>query len=188
MISLRHLQPDDADRLFVWRNSPAVAPYMYTDRPITPDEHARWFAAAPTDPRRRYWIIELDESPVGLVNLYDIDSDHRRCAWAYYLAEPATRGRGVGAAVELAMLDHVFGPLGLNKLWCEVLEQNTSVWRLHESFGFTVEAHLREHIRKDDRHLDVLGLGLLAADWERVRETPLARLSSKNLIPPDVPG
>lgn len=188
MIGLRDLRPGDADRLFAWRNSPAVAPYMYTDRPIAPDEHARWFASAPADPRRRYWIAELDGAPVGLVNLYDIERDHCRCAWAYYLAEPATRGRGVGAAIEFAVLDHVFGPMGLNKLWCEVLEENRSVWRLHESFGFTVEARLREHIRKGDRYLNVLGLGLLASDWARTRPTPLERLSSKGLIPPAVPG
>lgn len=187
MIGLRDLEAGDGERLFAWRNSPAVRPYMYTDRPIEPDEHARWFAAAPSDPRRRYWIITLDEAPVGLVNLAEIDLQHRRCAWAYYLAEPATRGRGVGAAVEFAMLDHVFGPLGLNKLWCEVLEENRAVWRLHESFGFTIEARLREHIRRQERYVDVLGMGLLAADWARVRPTPLERLSSKGLTPPAVP-
>ena len=44
---------------------------------------------------RRYWIIEVNDEPVGLINLADIDETHRRCAWAYYLASPSVRGLGV---------------------------------------------------------------------------------------------
>ena len=47
---------------------------MYTDHRITDAEHARWFAGAMSDETKRYWIIELDGEPVGLANLYDIQT------------------------------------------------------------------------------------------------------------------
>jgi UDP-4-amino-4,6-dideoxy-N-acetyl-beta-L-altrosamine N-acetyltransferase len=178
-VRLRPLKPDDSPRVHGWRNSPGVAAHMYTDHEIAPDEHARWFAAALTAADRVYWIIEDNGAPVGLVNLTGIDPVRRRCEWAYYLGEASVRGRGVGAAVEFIVLDHVFGPMGLHKLWCEVLIENEPVWRLHESFGFLREARYRDHVWKQGRFQDVVGLGLLANDWAAARGGCAERLAAK---------
>ena len=168
-VGLRPLRDDDKDRLLAWRNSPEVAAYMYTDHQISPEEHARWFAGAADDARRAYWVIEMDGAPVGLANLYDIDRSNRRCAWAYYLAEPSVRGRGVGGYVEYLVIERVFGEFGLQKLWCEVLDSNRGVWRMHQKFGFKEEARFRRHVLKNGAMEDVLGLGLLAEDWAEAR-------------------
>lgn len=178
-VALRALQPEDSDRLLAWRNSPAVAPYMYSEHEITPQEHARWFAGIRGDARRAYWMIEMNAEPVGLANLYDIDRANGRCAWAYYLAEPQVRGKGVGSMVEYLMIERVFGELGLGKLWCEVLASNEAVWKLHQSFGFEIEARLRRHVMKAGEPQEVIGLGLLKEDWEKVRPAQRERLISK---------
>jgi UDP-4-amino-4,6-dideoxy-N-acetyl-beta-L-altrosamine N-acetyltransferase len=157
---------------------------MYSDHPITPSEHAQWFAKAMSDPGSRYWIIELDGAPVGLASLVGILPEHGRAAWAYYLAEPSVRGKGVGAFVEFLVIEHAFAELGLEKLWCEVLIDNEPVWRLHESFGFRREALLRHHVRKQGRPVDVVGLGLLASDWAEVRPASVERLRAKGF---DIP-
>jgi UDP-4-amino-4,6-dideoxy-N-acetyl-beta-L-altrosamine N-acetyltransferase len=162
--------------VLAWRNGPDVARWMYSDHQIGEAEHARWLDAALDKPDRLYWIIELDGAPVGLANLARIDPDASRCEWAFYLADPAVRGRGVGAAVEYLVLRHVFETLQLNKLWCEVLADNAGVVRLHERFGFTREAHFRDHVRKGERFCDVVGLGLLAREWPGVRAAAEARL------------
>jgi UDP-4-amino-4,6-dideoxy-N-acetyl-beta-L-altrosamine N-acetyltransferase len=182
-VALRPITPGDSARLLAWRNSPAVSAYMYTDHLISPEEHARWLTAGLAACDRRYWMIEDDGAPVGLANVINIDPVRRRCEWAYYLGEASVRGRGVGAAVELLVLDHVFGPLGLNKLWCEVLLENEPVWRLHESFGFVREAHYRDHVWKEGRFQDVVGLGLLAADWAKARQACAERLLQKGYGP-----
>lgn len=178
-VQLRDVTPADRDWLRVWRNQPDVAKWMYTDAQISEADHARWFAAAMSDPARRYWIIELDDEPVGLANLADISPTNRRCAWAYYLASPSVRGKGVGAYVEYWIIEHVFSALGFSKLWCEVLVENEAVWKLHESFGFRREALLRQHIWKNGAPRDVVGLGLLADDWAAVREASRERLRAK---------
>ena len=182
-VHLRPVETGDSDRLLDWRNREQVAAYMYTDHQISPEEHARWFAAATAAPDRRYWIIELDRQPVGLANLAGIDPARRRCEWAYYLAETSVRGRGVGAAVEFVMIDHVFGTLGLHKLWCEVLIENEAVWKLHLSFGFVREALYRDHVWKVGRFQDVVGLGLLAPDWAKARAGCAERLAQKGYNP-----
>jgi UDP-4-amino-4,6-dideoxy-N-acetyl-beta-L-altrosamine N-acetyltransferase len=182
---LRPIEAGDKDRILAWRNSPDVRPYMYTDHVISPEEHARWFAGIEGDVTRAYWIIMLNGAPVGLANLYDIDRRNQRCAWAYYLADPATRGLGLGSYVEYWVLQYVLEGMKLAKLWCEVLASNEPVWRLHETFGFTIEARFRGHIVKGGEREDVLGLGILAADWAARRPAMAERLRAKGYEPPE---
>jgi UDP-4-amino-4,6-dideoxy-N-acetyl-beta-L-altrosamine N-acetyltransferase len=135
---------------------------------------------------RAFWIIELGDTDVGLANLAAISWTHRRCEWAYYLADPSTRGRGVGQAVEFAMLRHVFEDLKLNKLWCEVLIEHEAVWKLHERFGFVREAHYRDHVFRNGAAKDVVGLGLLARDWPKARDEALLRFAEKGQSPAEL--
>jgi UDP-4-amino-4,6-dideoxy-N-acetyl-beta-L-altrosamine N-acetyltransferase len=183
-VDLRPVAAHDRDCILAWRNSPDVRAYMYTDHLISPDEHARWFAGLAGDETRTYWIIEMDQAPVGLANLADIDRRNQRCAWAYYLADPAVRGLGVGSYVEYLVLEYVFEGLKLAKLWCEVLASNEAVWKLHESFGFSVEARFRGHVVKDGERVDVLGLGMLAPDWRTRRPAMAERLRLRGYEPP----
>ncbi|WP_332764100.1 UDP-4-amino-4,6-dideoxy-N-acetyl-beta-L-altrosamine N-acetyltransferase [Phenylobacterium sp.] len=178
-VKMRPPGPADSDRLLAWRNLPEIRRWMYTDHVISQEEHDRWYAAALADPSRRYWIIELDGLPVGLANLADYAPAHRRTAWAYYLADPSVRGKGVGAYVEYFIIEHVFGELALNKLCCEVLIDNEAVWKMHEAFGFAREALFREHVWKDGKATDVVALGLLASDWAKIREASRARLAER---------
>jgi UDP-4-amino-4,6-dideoxy-N-acetyl-beta-L-altrosamine N-acetyltransferase len=178
-VQLRSLKDEDSAQVLRWRNSPEVAPHMYSDHVISEAEHDRWFSGARSADDRAYWIILYDDAPVGLANIVRIDQAARRCEWAYYLGAADTRGKGIGAAVEYIVLDHVFGARGLNKLWCEVFVDNEAVWKLHESFGFRREAHFRQHIHKRGRYLDVYGLGLLAGEWDLVRPSVQARLEAR---------
>ena len=73
-----------------------------------------------------------------------------------------------------------------NKLWCEVLVENTAVIALHESFGFRREALFRAHVRKAGAWRDVVGLGLLAQDWAHVAPACADRLRAKGFDPDDL--
>jgi UDP-4-amino-4,6-dideoxy-N-acetyl-beta-L-altrosamine N-acetyltransferase len=182
-VSLRPLREADSGQVLAWRNSPEVAAFMYTDHVIRPEEHARWLAATLAADDRRYWIIELDGAGVGVAHVVKIDRVNRRCEWGFYLADPATRGRGVGACVQFAVIEHVFGALGLNKLWCEALAENGRALSLYERFGFRREALFREHVVKGGRFLDVVGLGLLAAEWVKLSAASAEQLRAKGLTP-----
>ena len=186
-LRLRRLAPDDSARVLAWRNSPDVAAYMYSDHQISQAEHDRWFEGALTASDRHYWIIEADDTPVGLANLARIDPAAQRCEWAYYLGEPSTRGQGLGSRIEYIVLRHVFETLGFNKLWCEVLLDNKAVWKLHESFGFVREALYRQHVFKGGRFQDVVGLGMLRSDWRSARPAIEARLRAKGHDPDALP-
>jgi len=182
-VSFRPVTQADAERLYGWRNHEEVRRYMYHDQPFSREDHARWMDSLGHMPSRRDRMVLYNGEPVGLASFYDLRARPHplahSAAWAYYLAGPDVRGRGVGACVEYLMIEEAFGPLGLEKLWCEVLVSNEAVWKLHQAFGFVTEAHLRQHVIRSDGPQDVYGLGLLRTDWLARREDSRLRLEHK---------
>ena len=165
--ALRDVVPSDSEMLLAWRNLPEVSKYMYTDHEITRAEHDEWFARVLNDLTKRFWILMVDGADVGLVNVTDIDLHNSRCTWAFYIAETAQRGRGVGAFAEFEVLRYVFEELRLNRLWCEVLDFNTSAQKMHRRFGFVHEGTRRQHIMKDGEYHDVEVFSILKEEWDK---------------------
>lgn len=155
---------------------------MYENHHISNEEHGKWFDGVMIDSAKKYWIIEVNDIAYGLVNLYGIDYNNKKCNWAYYIGEKDARGKGIGTGVEFAILNYVFNNMKLNKLCCEVLLLNEQVWRLHEHFGFTREALYRQHIRRDGTFMDVVGLAMLEQDFRKIeaelREKAEAKVSA----------
>lgn len=168
---LRPLGPEHLELVRTWRNSPAVAQYMYTSEPISTEQQQAWHARMSQDSSVQYWLIYYQDRPVGVANLYAISARNRSCYWAFYLGEENLQGSGLGAKVELAVLEYVFEELKLNKLSCEVFTTNEKVVAMHEKFGFRREAYFRQHIYKDKAFLDVVGLAMLRREWQQVRDT-----------------
>jgi UDP-4-amino-4,6-dideoxy-N-acetyl-beta-L-altrosamine N-acetyltransferase len=167
---LRPLTLDHLELVRTWRNSPAVAQYMYTADPISAEQQQAWYERISQDPTVHYWLIYYQERPVGVANLYAISQRNRSCYWAFYLGDSALHGSGIGAKVELAVLTYVFEELKLNKLACEVFVTNEKVIAMHEKFGFRREAYFRQHIYKDKAFIDVVGLAMLRREWQQVRD------------------
>ena len=163
---LRKVESKDKDSVLEWRNSEAVRPYMYNDSVITKEDHDRWFFSMLQDDSKSYWIIELENNPVGVVNLTNISQTNKSCDWAFYIFDPSVRGKGVGSYVEKSILHHVFEELKLNKLNCEVLETNEKVVEMHKKFGFKQEGFFRDLIKRGDKFVGVYRLSMLLEDYE----------------------
>ena len=181
-VVLRDIRPEDKFLIRAWRNSRAVAGYMFTDHLITLEEHERWFKEILGDPRRRYWIISHNQKDVGLANLYGIDATNKRAYWGSYLANEGSRGKGVGAVAGYLVLRYVFDELHFNRLCCEVLVANSAAMNLYKSFGFVQEAYFRQHIIKNGQFVDVVSLALLREDWVQRKLEIEQRLKEKGLI------
>lgn len=167
-VRLRDVGRRDKERLLAWRNQPNVARWMYTDHVIGAEEHARWFAHAMAAPDRRYWIIEAEDRPVGLINLYDIGRGS--AGYAYYLADETQRGGGVATIAGVAVLDHAFQALGLSRVWAEAFVENAASRGYLAALGFEEAEMLRAHAAKPGFSGDVVRLSLDADAWPAARE------------------
>lgn len=182
MIELTEFTEDDRWRVLEWRNDPGVAPYMYTTEPIPREVHDAWFTRQLEGGDRQGWVVNMDGAGVGAAFISGVDLENRRATWAFYLADPSTRGRGVGSAVEYLVLEEVFSKRGLHKLCCEVLSFNSAVVAMHQKFGFVEEGVLREHYLRDGEWADVHVLAMFDRQWAERREEFGARLRSRQMI------
>jgi UDP-4-amino-4,6-dideoxy-N-acetyl-beta-L-altrosamine N-acetyltransferase len=146
------------------RNEENIRRWMYSDYVIEPSEHRAWIDRLQTDDRQIVFVV-LEEGihPIGVVSVNAIDRNHRKTDWAFYLTETA-RG-GLGSALEYEFINFVFGPLKMEKLNCEVIENNDAVVNLHKKFLFKEEGFRRQNILKHDRRTGVHFLGLTKEDW-----------------------
>ncbi|WP_148229296.1 UDP-4-amino-4,6-dideoxy-N-acetyl-beta-L-altrosamine N-acetyltransferase [Oceanithermus profundus] len=181
-VRLRPVQQQDSELLRAWRNQPEVSKYMYSDHYISKQEHDAWFQRAISDPSRRMWIILFSEVPVGLASMYGISEAHRHAEWAFYLADPGVRGKGVGGFVEYYILKHAFEELNLHKLSCEVLSTNQPVINMHIKYGFKIEGVFREHIRKGDNYIDVVRLAILEQEWREIEREIQEKLRKRGML------
>jgi UDP-4-amino-4,6-dideoxy-N-acetyl-beta-L-altrosamine N-acetyltransferase len=177
--TLRPLTKDDGPQILAWRNDPAISSYMYTDHTITEDEHAGWLERMLTLDDRRGFVIELDAKPVGAAYITDIDPLHKHAVWAFYLADPSVRGRGVGSVVEAEILRIAFEELELHKLSCEVLDFNMAVVKMHRKFGFVDEGLFKAHKWKNDEWHDVYRLAFFADTWRDTKDEIQAKVAPR---------
>lgn len=178
-IKLRELKAEDIEMVRNWRNSKEVSQYMYTENQITSEQQKKWFEKISKDANAKYWIIEYEDKPLGLVSITEISKVFDSCFWAFYLGDSSVRGAGIGSKIEYNILKYVFEELGLNKLRCEVLTTNPSVIAMHEKFGFRREAYYREHVMKDGQYFDVVGLAMLKREWNMVKDYHYNRIYCK---------
>ena len=165
-LKFRQIAESDLQMILDWRSSPAVSEFMYTDIEPSLETQKQWFHSIRSDSARRDWIIRVDGEDVGLLSIMKIDRTNQRCEWAYYLASPDVRGKGVGKSVETNVLRYVFEELDLNKLCCEVFVSNDLVIQIHEKYGSVVEGTRRQHIFKNDEFHDIVEMGILKSEWE----------------------
>ena len=159
--AVRRMTADDLERVLRWRNHPDVRAAMFTQHEISPDEHARWFAAADADPSRLLLIYERDGESLGFASLA-CHGETGVADWGFYLAPEAPRGSGMGLGA--AVLDHAFGVLRLDEVRGEALDGNAASIRLHEKLGFrrTGERRQPQHGGGDRA---VICFGLLRDQW-----------------------
>lgn len=182
MIDLRDLQPDDEERLFLWRREPEVDRWMSDAAFSEHEAHRQWFERLRTDPSLRGWVIVRDGKPAGLITLAGLVSHHRRAVFHWFVGDPEARGRGVGRAAQVLGLDKAFGELGLHKVFAEVMADNDGALRIMTAAGFRREGYLRGHVLKDGKPRDVVLLGMLDEEWGRLREGARRELADARMI------
>lgn len=138
---------------------------MFTDPILDMEKQIRWFSAIEDNPHCKYWVIEYDETGIGLVCLNNIDFANDRCSWGHYIADVSFRGKGIGKILEYNIYDYVFLELGLNRLTVEVLNFNSRAIELHKKCGSQIEGVLRQHIKKGTEYHDVVIMGILRDEW-----------------------
>lgn len=81
------------------------------------------------------------------------------------IGEPEFRRKGYGSQVLNLLLGYAFGELNLIHVTAVVPTYNQGALRLFQKFGFVEESRRHNALYRDGEFWDVIGFGLLNADW-----------------------
>lgn len=163
LVRLRTFEPEDAERYRRWVNDPEIARLIDRAGEVSRVEHEVWYRALVTSPTVAPFAVErlADGAFIGLVWLHDIHPRHRRAEVRIVIGDRSAWGGGHGTDALRVVTRIAFGPLGLEKLWADVLATNPRAAAAFERAGFTREGLFRGDRAQNGARADVIRLGLL---------------------------
>jgi len=90
---LRRVNLSDLEITFQWAVNPDIRRYSFNQNQITIEEHSNWFNSKLKSSNCYYYIMEIDNSPVGSIR-FDVDQNEH--AMISYLIDPVYHGKGLG--------------------------------------------------------------------------------------------
>lgn len=141
---LRHLVPNDLDRLFALYSDPEIRRYFpegtlnYEDT----KEELEWFLHGhPEHPELGLWATIHKESKqlIGRCGLLPWDIHGRYEVEVAYLIDKAYWSQGLGTEAAQAVLDYGFNQLQLPYLMCMIYPDNLASIKVATNIGMTLE-------------------------------------------------
>jgi UDP-4-amino-4,6-dideoxy-N-acetyl-beta-L-altrosamine N-acetyltransferase len=159
-VNILDVNDDLIEQVRIWRNSKQVSQYMYTNHPISKEEHLNWLEKLKTSDSGKAWIIKYDQKSIGLAQLSNIDYINKTTEWGFYIADASIRGKGVGSAVLYKLIEHVFFEMKFDKMRTLVLTNNPVAISLYKKFGFIKEGKLEQKLKRNGKLIDVFIMSL----------------------------
>lgn len=137
-----HLRPAvaaDRELLLAWRNDPKAVEFSRSGAPVDAEEHGRWLSWVLRHPATRLWVGEIDGLACGQVRV-----DVRRGVGVVSVSvAPEHRGRGLGAALLVALQGALGADHQVVRLVAEVHEGNVASRRAFARAGFLEQSASR---------------------------------------------
>ena len=170
MISLREIREDDLEMIMRWRMDPEITRFMDTNPKLTIESQKKWLSSLEKNENTMNWLVLVDNIPVGLIHLIDIDWDGLNSSWGYYIGEKDYRSLKLAISLEMSLYDYVFGVLGFNEIHNEVFSLNSGVVKLHIACGNEVIKEVKGEVEKEGIKYDVTHLSITKEKWDLIRE------------------
>jgi len=164
LVVLRPFTERELDRYLEWVNNSELCSLLGRARPVTPQEHRRWYDTTVGRQDNVMFSIHTIKADlhVGNVWLWNIHDVNRTGELRVLLGEGLDKGCGTEACQLL--LEFAFRRLNLNKVYLYVLASNLRARRSFEKAGFREEGLLREEFYVEGAYRDVYRMGAFATD------------------------
>lgn len=170
-ITLREIREEDLETIMRWRMDPDITRYMNTNPKLTPEGQRKWLGSLERNENVMYWLVMVEENPVGVINLADIDWDRKDSSWGYYIGEKKYRSLKLAISLEMSLYDYVFDILGFRELHNEAFSLNEGVVKLHLACGNDIVKEVKGEVEKEGVKYDITHLSITKEKWDSIRET-----------------
>ena len=139
-IYLRALEPEDLNFIYEIENNENIWEISHTQTPYSRYLIKQYLENAHKDiyevKQLRLVITSYNERPLGLIDIFNFDFQHKKAGIGILINEIEDRGKGIGSEALKLLIDYCFEHLGLHQLYCNVAEENRASIQLFKKFGF----------------------------------------------------
>lgn len=134
-IVLKRLCVEDVELLRQWRNSDLVSDYMFFQEEINLAMQTKWFESLHSE-NDFYFIIEYKQTPIGLINVKNIDWQKKQGKAGLFIALEKYRNTPLAIYASLALLTDCFEEKQLLRVFAKVRNNNLHTIAYNQSLGF----------------------------------------------------
>lgn len=177
-VYVRGLERADLPTMVRWINDAEVTRLLFMgDRPATIERLTEQWEQESRSSRDIVFAIctREDDTFIGTTGLYTVNWIMRTAEFRIFLGEKSFWNRGIGTEVTKLMVVYGFEKLNLNRIWLGVNAENKGGVRAYEKAGFVHEGILRQEQYRNFQYYDVVRMGLLRSEYEKMREGYLER-------------
>lgn len=177
MIILRMLQESDCIGMLEWINDPEINQYFRFDSSSFNHKKVLEFIKESEDLAKAgvcYHFAVADEKDngyLGTISLKNIDKEAKSGEYAISLRKRA-QGQGIAFEATNALLKTAFVTLNLNRVYLNVLSDNSKAIRFYERYGFIYEGEFRDHISVKGSVHSLKWYSILHSDYNRLCSLP----------------
>lgn len=152
--------------LFIrWFADTAVTRYLLLRCPLTLKQEEEWFDSTARNRDAVHWTICVDQRPIGVTGIHDIDWIHRGAVTGTIIGERAEWGKGFASEAVSLRTAFAFDELNLERLETHSLGPNAGMHKALERSGYRrIGTRTRSMFREGQWH-DTFLFELLRADW-----------------------
>lgn len=170
-IRVRKIEESDLEQIMVWRMDEEITKYMNTNPKLTLEGQKKWLASLEENRDVLYWMIEIEGTPAGVINLTGLNNPEGNLGWAYYVGEKKLRSIMTALSLEMSLYDYAFDVLHRNAVYGDIFTLNQGVIQLHKLCGCEVVEEKKNHIVKDGISYDVTFMRMTAQRWQELKAT-----------------
>lgn len=163
-INFRPILISDSEMVLNWRTSQRVTQFMNTDIEYDLERQIGWIVSLKSRFDFYVWIIQLNETPIGVINISELDFDNLSCSWGYYIGNEEYLG--YGGFIPPYIYNFIFNNLNLRVVNIKVFSENMSVIKMHLKFGYELNPVFDEIIFKNNTQCSLIGMTLHKSNWD----------------------
>lgn len=149
------------ERVRQWRNKEEIRKYMLSQHIITKEKHLNWIESLKNRNDWKFWVIFVDEIPIGSVYLQNIDFKNLTSEWGFYIGEDDFKGKGLGKHIFFKLLEFYFEEMKFEILFTKVISNNIAALNIYRKFKFKMINDFLDNQRK------VVLLKFTKKDWSK---------------------
>lgn len=112
-----------------------------------------------------YAIVNDDDEYLGTVSLKNISLKNKNAEFAI-VTRNKCKGKHVGREATKLILSKAFNSIKLNKVYLNVLSNNSKAIKMYEQIGFHLEGIMKKQIVINNEYVDLVWYGILNKEYK----------------------